>query len=428
MSRRGTYLILSLVIFFFIVPVTLRAETPPVNPGFYGYPIDYARVAQPDFPFPDVEGVIVTEVEGGRFVGLAGMRRGDIVREVQGEKIRELHDVREILNRSRGETVSFKVEQLSPRYEMRRREDPFYRPRENPYRENSFTVEVPTYTPPEPEPVIEGESGRFYHCPDMEHSPDTTVQKMFEDRSDAEEAGLRPCPICYEDEGPVVDALVQTPIDVSGEEESLPGTAEGRSDLPEDLRKAMETIFPLRLRRHIEPSVQYLEEGKLIGYSTPGGDFKISRGLWELMESKEEQLFLIAYLQAHFDRRHEPDPDTRRYFYELLEEAIQRTTGTSFHFGQLREMSRYSPGYFVYQQIVDKGYGREPVEDAFLFAQIYLKRAGYDNSGIKKYLAKIRDMEFNPHSKWLDYLFQHPVNINMEDRIEKWAELIDEHF
>ncbi len=427
MSRK-TVLFLSLFLLLAIFPASLPAETPPVDPEFYGYPLDYARVARPDFPFPDLDGVIVTEVESEGLVGLAGMRRGDIIKEVRGEPVGEMHEIRQILNRSRGETVSFAVEQLSPRYEMRRREDPFYRPRENPYREYYFTVSVPVYTPPDPEPVVEGESGRFYHCLDMNHSPDTRDHRLFEDRSDAEEAGLRPCPICYEDDGLAVDALVETPIDVSAGEERDPSTAENHSDLPEDLQEAVETIFPLRLRRHVEPSVQFLDEDNLVGYSTPGGDFKISRGLWELMESREEQLFLVAYLQAHFDLRHQPDPDTRRYFYELLEEAIQRTTGTDFHFGQLREISRYSPGYFVYQQLVDKGYGREPVEDAFLFAQIYLKRAGYGTEGIHKYLAKIRDMEANPHGKWLDFLFQHPVNINMEYRVERWEELIDEHF
>ncbi|MGM0381292.1 MAG: hypothetical protein ACQEP7_04845 [bacterium] len=422
------------IMFFFIASVglifacgTAFADTPPVEPGFYGYPVDYERVCRPDFPFPDIEGVIVTDVDGDRFVGLAGMRRGDIIQAVSDTRVYEMDDIREILNSSRGETLTFTVQQLSPRFELRRRENPFYRPRKNPYRKYNFTVEVPTYTPPDPTPVVAGESKRFYHKLKMSHSPDTSQNRVFEDRSIAEEAGLEPCPIGFEGGGSVVGELMETSIDVSiqKEESSENGTTDR---LPPELRRAADIILPLRLRRHIEPKIKMLESNKIIATSTPGGKFKISRGLWELMESEEEQLFLIAYLQAHFDLRHEPDPESRQYLYELFEEAINRTTGGSINFGQLSQMRNYSPGYFIYQRFVDKGYGSERVEKAFLFAQIYLKRAGYSNKGIKQYLAKIRDMEANPSKKWLDFLLKHPAKLSLEERIEKTSKLVNKYF
>ncbi len=129
MGHLKSVLLIIMFIIFLSPGILLAGDTPSYEMGFYGYPLNYIRILKHETFFPEGQSLYVTELEEKSRFTRAGMRKGDIITSLNGRRINSYKPVQNIVNSSRGSTVSVVVSRLSPRFRYKKSKDPFYKPR-----------------------------------------------------------------------------------------------------------------------------------------------------------------------------------------------------------------------------------------------------------------------------------------------------------
>ncbi len=443
MLKQFRFIFLLIFLFFFVcmsaqageIPGKEKREILPIEPGFYGYPLKYFRLLKPKFPFPNVSGLYVTSVDREKPAAVGGLRRFAIIQKIAGQKVDRMQQVLTVLKKHRGEKVTFSGYELTPSYEKRKRENPFYDPRgRSPYRSFSFQCKYPIRRVSEPEPVYVAAGGSLYHKLGYRHSPDSATAQVFEGKKVAREAGFLPCPICFSgtDDGPSVTKFVSDELgNVEGKVEKEFKKKYGLiKELPPLMEKIKKRLFKYRLCEGVKPKVIYLDTSKFCGLGLPDGGIILTRGLWRAMEAPAEKVFLLAHLLGHFDFRQSPGIESQNKILKLLTKAIKRTTGGEIDFGRLRKIAEYLPAYAksTYRGFIQQGYGTENEKRALFAGMVYLYKAGYSLDSVDGYVEIIRDLEDYPSPRWMNFELRHPFPDSIDYYISHWKKHIPKEF
>ncbi|MFP4687136.1 MAG: PDZ domain-containing protein [bacterium] len=428
----------AIFIMVFCAPVLQAVDTPSYEVGFYAYPLDYIRILNHESFFPEKRSLFVTELEEESRFARAGLRKEDIITSLNGSRINSYKQAREIIDASRGSTVAVTVLRLNPRFRYKRRENPFYQPRSlEPYRDYSFSVEIPEYVPPDPVPVLEGPGGHLYHAFGKTHSPDSEHTRVFKSKREAEEAGLKPCGICFSgssEEGSLLDdEITEDLVGVGLNDDASPVFKKLKSkygiisEIPEDMKNIAERIFPYRVRTYLEPEIVYVDTDRVYAFGLPEGKLVITRGTWEMLETEAEKAFHLAHVLAHVDMRHTLTVPGKGKVFELLEKAAKNAAG-SRAWGYLSRIHEELADHFLGVRFSEHGYSIEDEREAVCLAYINLYRAGYDFEGFEIYLKKREDMVEDLQPRWTNFLLHHPLPGNLETQISIWEKKVPDFF
>ena len=411
-------------------------EILPVEPGFYGYPLKILRIFDPEHPYPEERGLIVTEVDVESPVGLAGMEPESVITHINGASVNYMPEIEELLNEKVGETLKFEGYELRPSYLKRRREDPFFDFRgRRPYRKFNFEVEYPVRYEAEPDPVIVHPDGELYHEKNFAHSPDTATGRVIKSAEQAREEGYRPCPFCFP--GEEVDDDVTGIVDDelpggSGVTEELQDEYGLIRNLPDKLIEMKELIFPQRLRTEIDPEIFFLDTDRFYGLGSAGGEIIISRGLWDYLEFEPQRRYMLATLLAHMDLQHRPGVPGEEYLFDLIRRGFAQLTGrvSGIDLDHLEDLEQRLPAYLrvTYRGIVERGYDNEEEKRALFLGLIYLHRAGIEDKGYSQYLDYKEEIIRHPHPRRMAFQLQRPKPRQIREKLENWLDVIPDHF
>lgn len=398
--------------------------------GYEGVPLKYQRVFDYDHPYPEINGLLVESTQQSDPAVKQGLRVGNIIQTVNDIPVRDRQDIRRIVIRNFGQPLTFKIHKKTPRYEYRLRDNPFYEPEgEYPYQIEKFTV---TYDTPglERNPVVAGPTRELYHKPEYDHSPDTTGHTVYLNPTKAREDNLRPCPVCFPSgDGSSLQNLLQQEFMGSSQfVQSLTKGASRIEDVPEAATTLIDRLSPRILRESLEPRIALFQDSKMYAFGLPGGELIFTYNLYRYAETPPERRIFLAHLLAHADQEHDHQPVQENQIRSLVERAIERTTGVSFKFEQLKEWSPAIPGFSYYNEILEEGYGDLQEREAIFYGMVYLYKAGYDLDGIKAWIQRKEDMQQHLHPYWLDFTLGHPIPLYIDYDIERWKKLIPKHF
>ncbi len=408
----------------------LAEETGPLDPGFSGYPLIYERTMNFNRPYPDVEALYVNRLREESPAVEAGLRRGSMIVSVADTPVRTLEDVRSVITRHVGETVTLVVHTTTARHRKRLRENPLARPRDaNIYERRELQVH---YRRPEPRrfTVVAGPNRRLYHRVDLQHSPDTRGHTTYLNPAEARKDTLDPCPVCFPGREASIFEKVVTD-ELAAPEGIIQGLLREYSTLsspPEEVRAVADDLFPLRLHKHVSPRLILLDTTDPYAFSLSSGKIVLSQGFLNLIETRSELAFTLSRLLAHVDLGHNPNPVTTSRLRRLLEEAIQRTTGVGFTFDQVEGWAPKVPGFSYYRDLLSRGYSEEEERAASFLGMVYLHRSDYDLSGVDRWRRKMRDLEDAVHPYWLNFLLRHPIPSGIEQDIREWKRRIPRRF
>ncbi|MFB6355286.1 MAG: PDZ domain-containing protein [bacterium] len=405
-------------------------DTQPAKLGFSGYPLMYVRTYKYDQPFPKVQGFYVKQVNEDAPSVKNGLRRGNIITKINGKPVRSMDNIEEIMSQRRYDTVSFELYAMSPRYEKKLRENPFYKPSGDEVYERSriqFRLED---REPKKLTVLVHSGGELYHRPGYNHSPDPRNSNSFSSIEQAREEGYNPCPICFPGkESSLIKDIWKREMGESKKiVKNLTEKYQSTKDIPSRLKKVAIRLFRQRLREEPKPHITLLKTKNFYGLGLKDGSLILSNGLMSSYETERGLAGQVAHQLAHTDLRHDHKAVEVQQFRSLLEEAVKRTTGVSFTFQDLRDLSPNLPGFTYYRELLEQGYGEDNEHEALFFAMVYLYKAGYDFSAIKEIIAKRKDMQNSVHPRWLDYLLQHPHPRGVMVDYERWSQLIPKRF
>lgn len=418
----------ALLILLALLPVqpVLAAETGPLKPDFSGYPLAYERVMNYDLPYPDVEALYVNRLWEGTPAVEAGLRRGSMIESIAGTPVRTLEDVRGVLGRHAGETVTFVVHTTSARYRKRARENPLLRPRSGDIYERRELRAFYRHPRPERLTVVAGPNRRLYHRVTLRHSPDTSRHTTYPNRQEAHAENLRACPICFPGrEESILEKVVENELAAS--EQIITRLLEQHSTvaaLPEELQSVFADLSPHRLHTSITPRLIVLETPQPYALSLPSGKIVLSQGFLNLAETRSELGYVVARLLAHVDLHHNPNPVQTSRVRRLVEEAIRRTTGVGFTFEQIKGWAPKLPGFSYYRDILSQGYSEDQERRASFLGIVYLSRAGYSLKGVDRWLEKMHDLEDAVHPHWLNFLLRHPLPGGIDQDVREWKRRI----
>jgi hypothetical protein len=428
----GLWLFASLILFFAVPPIHADdtvSLTEEFQLNFNGLPLKYERIFNYEDRYPKGPGFYVGTVHDVGPAVQAGLRRGNIITKIQGQTIRSLDEIRNIVINNFDRQLTFTVYRMDPRYEKRIRENPYFRPdRNNVYNSDTFTVVFPK-PQEENNPVVAGESREIYHKFHYNHSPDTMGNPVYQNPEYAKLAGLNPCPVCFPGGTNSLENMVTKRF--LGTQKFVQKITKGNPEVkpvPERAQKILQKLSEFRLRKSLKPQVSLYQSDKMYAFGLRSGEAILSNNLYVYASQEPKQAMLLGHLLAHSDREHEHSPVEERQLRSLIERAIQRTTGVGFTFEQLREWSPAIPGFGYYSEIMEQGYGDQNEREAIFLAMVYTYQAGYDLSAMDRWLDARRDMIYNVHENWLDFLLIHPLPTNISRDVNYWQEHIPEQF
>jgi hypothetical protein len=313
--------------------------------GYKGVPLKYERVFQYEHPYPDAKGFLVQTAEASDPAIKAGLRIGNIITHVDSQPVQTREQIRSIIVDNFGETLTFRVQKKTPRYEHRLRQNPFYdRKTGNLYMVDRFEL---SYDTPglQRNPVVSGPTNELYHKKHFDHSPDTETNTIYMNPPRAVEAGLSPCPVCFPSgkSGTLENLLQKQVVQSKNLVGSLTQGDRKIEDVPESLRSMVKNLEPHLLRTELEPTIELFQADQMYGFGLPSGEIILTYNLFQYAELTDLQAAFVAHPLAHADRQHDHKPVEQNRLRQLVERAVRRTTGFDFKFNQLKEWAPAIP-------------------------------------------------------------------------------------
>lgn len=130
-------------------------------------------------------------------------------------------------------------------------------------------------------------------------------------------------------------------------------------------------------RKNIKYRFAVLNSNTVNAFAAPGGYIFVTRGALRLMKDESELAGVLAHEIAHISKRH---------IVEEIRKSNLIGAGTDIinEISKDKEMTKKLTEFST--DILFKGYSRKDEEEADLLAVEYLKRTGYDTSGIKNFI------------------------------------------
>ena|GEM_PF-2170789 len=156
--------------------------------------------------------------------------------------------------------------------------------------------------------VVGNPDSRLYHRPDLPHTQLIENPVSFSTREAAEEAGYRPCHVCYYPSPPSIRAI-QEELMLGAQIDAQVRLYYPKWENPEaetEILEALERVLtrwpvPLKGYRY---RVSLLDTHILNAVAIPAGQVYMTRGLWQTLESDEELEAVLALQIAHIEGRH----------------------------------------------------------------------------------------------------------------------------
>ncbi len=151
-------------------------------------------------------------------------------------------------------------------------------------------------------------------------------------------------------------------------------------------------------RKNIKYHFAVLNSETVNAFAAPGGYIFVTKGALKIMRDESELAGVLAHEIAHISQRHIAREIQKANF-------IGAGTDIITEIAQDKEITRKLTEFST--DILFKGYSRKDEEEADILAAKYLKRTGYDTSGLKSFIETLSSQKLD-EPKFLVLFKTHP--------------------
>jgi hypothetical protein len=238
-------------------------------------------------------------------------------------------------------------------------------------------------------PVLGNRASKVYHLLDTHHGPQESVRENFNSRTEAEQRGYRPCPICFPDykSFDYADRALEESLGAEG-----CGTIEYYYRVEQNpqliawLERVAAPLFKVSYRKNVDFKFRILDTKEVNAFCSPNGYIYVTKGLIDIVESDSEMAMVIAHEMGHLEKKHAVIRYRQAITAAFLASIFIAVNNNNNNNQAANVLA------VVMAELVLRGYSRDQENEADEVAVAHLKQAGLDYRVYHTLMGRFIDM------------------------------------